>query len=151
MPTIHKTDDGRITIADAKRLILDASPLEDSINVYAQLDDDGNIDLNGPIETTLAKDVNIHERHLDASFPAACNDLGIRPRWKYNPAQTDYSGVVNPDPFYSISHAEFVRLTAIFDMAVEVGKAPAQTPAEPAMVVAASDGPAIPKASALTY
>lgn len=130
LPTIHKADDGRITIAEAKRLILDASPLEDAINVYAQVDDDGSIDLNGPIETTLAKDVNIHERHLDASFPALCHDLGIRPRWKYNPAQTDYSGVVNMDPFYSISHDEFVRVAELFGCPVVVGDAP-QTKALP--------------------
>ena len=50
MTTIYRASTARLNVADAKRLILDAVPLEKAVDVFAFVDERGNIDFDGPIE-----------------------------------------------------------------------------------------------------
>jgi hypothetical protein len=128
MATIRKTNSDRISIADAKRLILEAAPLETMGHVYAQLDEHGNIDEDAPIDVRLAPDTNTFEAGIDRDFLGACSQLNIQPRNKYRPTFTDYSGDYKQDDYYTITHDEFERYAGLHDMRVVVNPSPATAP-----------------------
>ncbi len=133
VPTIYRANSDRLSVADAKRLILDAVPREPAADIYASVDEQGNIDFDGPIECRVNESANIHASFIDRDFVATCEDLSIRPRHKYRPVFTDYTGDVLRDDTYTIAHDEFVRLAELFGVLVAIGDAP-----EPGPVVAAS-------------
>ena len=124
MTTIYRANNARLSVADAKRLILGAVPLEQAVDVYAQVDDEGCINFDGPIECRVNEAANIQASHLDHDFLKTCNDLDIRPRMKYRPVITDYNGDVSRDGTYTIAHDEFVTLAEIFGLLVVTGEAP---------------------------
>ena len=124
MTTIYRENAARLSVADAKRLILDAVPLEKAYNVYAKEDDEGNIEWEGEIKVVLDEKANIQASDLDNDFLATCDALSIRPRMKYRPVLQNYSGNVLQDVIYTIAHDEFVRLAESFCLLVEMGKAP---------------------------
>ena len=121
MTTICRENADRLSVAVAKRLILDAVPLEKAVDIYAQVDDQGNINWEGNIECRVNEKANIPASHLDNDFYATCNALGIRPRMKYRPVITDYAGNVSQDGFYTIAHNEFVKIAELFGLQVELG------------------------------
>lgn len=134
MTTIYRDNTDRLSVADAKRLILDAVPLEKAVEVYAQVDDQGNINWDGNVECLINEKSNIPASHLDHDFLATCNDLSIRPRMKYRPVITDYAGNVSQDGYYTITHDEFVRLAELFGLLVRVETTPEPQGATPAPV-----------------
>ena len=144
MPTIRKTNSNRISIADAKRLILEAAPLEPMGHVYAQLDEHGNIDEDAPIDVRFVQNTNTFEMGIDRDFLDACNQLNIHPRNKYRPAFTDYSGDCKQDDYYTITHDEFERYAGLHDMRVVVNPSPTAAPDTDAQPQAATEVPAAP-------
>lgn len=124
MTTIYRENAKRLSVADTKSLILDAVPLEKAVDIYAQVDDQGNINMEKNIVWHVNEKTKIQAAFLDNDFLATCNALGIRPRMKYRPVITDYAGKVDQDAFYTIAHDEFVRLAELFGLLVVMGKAP---------------------------
>ena len=124
MPTIYKTNSDHISIADAKRLILEAVPHEDSVGVYRRLDENGNIDFDGPIEVRKNLQSNaLYALHIHRDFPEDCKQLCIVPRWKYRPSSsiTDYKEDGSQDEYYYITHDEFVKYATRFRLSVAIG------------------------------
>ena len=122
MPTIYKTNSDHISIADAKRLILEAVPHEDSVGVYRRLDENGNIDFDGPIEVRKNLQSNaLYALHIHRDFPEDCKQLCIVPRWKYRPSITDYKEDGSQDEYYYITHDEFVKYATRFRLSVAIG------------------------------
>lgn len=144
MTTIYRDNTDRLSVADAKRLILDAVPLEKAVEVYAQVDDQGNINWDGNVECLINEKANIPASHLDHDFLATCNDLSIRPRMKYRPVITDYAGNVSQDGYYTITHDEFVRLAELFGLLVRVETTPEPQDATPAPVADSASNDATP-------
>ena len=126
MTTIRTADTGRLTIAEAKRLILENSPRESFVQVYRR--DDGTLQA---VQDTEPK--SIYASFMDEDFAATCEQLGIVPRWKYRPGKGGYTGDPATDELYTITHDETVQLAGLHGLTLEV--APAATAAEPAPAV----------------
>jgi len=54
MPTIYRKEATRISIAEAKQLIIERLPVETTGEVYAHFTPEGEIDLNAPISVVKA-------------------------------------------------------------------------------------------------
>jgi hypothetical protein len=144
--TIHRDNTDRLSVADAKRLILEAVPRERAFELYVGLDSEGNPVLDGPIEMRVNENANIQAAHLDCDFVDTCKELGIVPRMKYRPVIKNYNGATSQDDFYTIAHDEFVRLASVFDLMVVVGDAPKPQASMPAPVAdSASNAPVTPR------
>lgn len=141
MKTIYRDNADRLSVADAKRLILEALPPERSGEVYAQVDENGDIDFEGPVELKVVYGVQIYESFIDRDFLTTCEQLSIQPRMKYRPAVMDYTWKSSEnDTLYTIEHDEFSRFTELFGLTVAIGPAlepqaaPATDTATPAPV-----------------
>jgi hypothetical protein len=132
MATIYRNNAERVTVAEAKRLILDVVPTEPTISVYVQLDEHGAA--TGDPQIVRNPSGTIQALHLDNDFAETLKQLGILPRMKYRPVMTDYSGAEYQDETYTIAHDEFVTIAGLFNVVVAVGKAPAQNTTTPAPV-----------------
>jgi hypothetical protein len=136
---IYRPDSGQLSIAEAKRLILEAAPRELFVNVYSHAD--------GTLKAVMDEEPrSIYAGFLDADFSANCEKLGITPRWKYRPGLTGYTGDSGTDDLYVISHDELLRMAALYGLGLEVSEAPAVMPvptaqAEPVAAVGASIEP----------
>lgn len=97
----------RITIAEAKRQILEASPRELFTDFYEGAD--GEL-------TTITDGVpkSIFAVHLDEDFAENCEKLGIVPSGKYRPGKTGYAGDSTTDDLYTITRGELARLAALY-------------------------------------
>lgn len=150
MTTIYRDNADRLSVSDAKRLILEALPPETSGEVYARVDENGEIDFEGPVELREVHGVQIYAGFIDRDFLPICEQLSIRPRMKYRPVFTDYNGDVSQDDTYTITHDEFVSLAELFGLLALAGKAPEQTAAPAPMEAVgalgepAKDGPEKP-------
>lgn len=112
MAMIYRSGSGRLTVAEAKRLILDASPREKFVNIYRRP--------NGGLKAVEDNEPkSIYAGHLDQDVVASFEQVNVVPRWKYRPSQTGYAGDPNTDDLYTIDHEEFVRLAKLFDLTVE--------------------------------
>ena len=116
MTTNRTADTGRLTIAEAKRLILESSPRESFVQVYRR--EDGTLQL-----VPDAEPKSIFAGHLDEDFAANCAQLGIVPRWKYRPGKTGYAGDPATDELYTISRDELAQLADLHGLTLE-GAAP---------------------------
>jgi hypothetical protein len=132
MATIYRSNAERVTVAEAKRLILDAVPTEPTISVYVQVDEHGAA-TGGP-QIVHNPSGTIQALHLDDDFAETLKQLGILPRMKYRPLMTDYTGGPYQDDTYTIAHDEFATIAGLFNVVVAVGKAPAQNTTTPAPV-----------------
>lgn len=138
MTTIYRDNTDRLSVADVKRLILESLPPERSAEVYAQVDENGDIDFEGQLEVREVHGVQIYASFIDRDFLPICEQLGIRPRMRYRPAFTDYTWKSSEnDTLYTIGHDEFSRVTELFGLSVAVGPAP-KPQAAPVVVVSAS-------------
>ena len=138
MATIYRENADRLSVADAKRLILEALPPETSVECYARVDENGEIDFEGQVELKEVHGIQLYASFLDRDFPSICEQLSIKPRMKYRPVFTDYTWK-SPvdDAFYTITHNEFSRVAELFDLTVALGpaleaqeKAPTNLPGE---------------------
>lgn len=123
MKIIYKPDDGRRTIAEAKRLILDALPATDQVNVYAEIGQDGDVRWDGPSRVEAVTEP-MATGFITKAIIGAMNEGLIRPRVTFNPAFTDYKGSESDDEHFGISHKELEALAEQFDCRVVVGKPP---------------------------
>ena len=121
MTTNRTADTGRLTIAEAKRLILESSPRESFVQVYRRED--------GTLQTVPdAEPKSIFAGFLDEDFAANCAQLGIVPRWKYRPGKTGYAGDPATDELYTISRDELAQLADLHGLTLEVGVPPSAEP-----------------------
>ena len=147
MPTIYRPHSGRLTIAEAKRLILDASPRESFVDVYVKPD--------GTLKAVQREEpTSIYAGHLDEDFASNCEQLAIEPRSKYRPGKSGYAVGTYSDIMYTINHDEFVRLARLFDLVVEVGSKPIDSsssaaPEQPARANAETAESGAPRAPAI--
>lgn len=131
MATIYRDNTDKLTIGEAKRLIVGAMPTELAAQVFASFNDQGEIipdsvTVRDPVETC------IHAEFIDRDFLGLCQQQGITPRHKYRPLFTDYSGAPDQDAYYTVTHDELVRLANLYDARVEIGTAPTKTTSPPA-------------------
>ena len=129
MSSTNRDNADRLSVADAKRLILETLPPEESGEVYARVDDNGVIDFEGQIEVRVVHGVQIYASFIDRDFLSMCEQLSIQPRMKYRPMFTDYKWKSSvDDALYAITHNEFVNLAEIFGLLVVKGEAPEPVP-----------------------
>ena len=131
MKTIYRDNADRLSVADAKRLILKTLPPETSAEVYARVDENGEIDFEGPVDVKEVHGVQIYANYIDRDFLPTCEQLNIQPRMKYRPVFTDYNGDVSRDTMYTIAHDEFVGIAELFGLLVVKGEAPEQADTQP--------------------
>jgi hypothetical protein len=137
MPTIYRLNSERISVADAKQLILKALPLELAAGrIIGKPGPDGE-----PIwdfdSLAMVSAAEAHAPFLDADFLELCKELGFEPRLIFRPAIGGYSGNPEQDNIYMLTHAQFAQLAESHGLTVAIGTAspaPAQNPAEPAPV-----------------
>ena len=121
MTTIYRDKADRLSVADAKRLILEALPPERSAEVYARVDENGNFDFEGPVEIKEVHGVQIYASFIDRDFLPICEQLSIQPRMRYRPTFMDYTWQsLENDTLYTIGHDEFSRVAELFGLAVAV-------------------------------
>ena len=140
MTNIYRDKADRLSVADAKRLILEALPPERSAEVYARVDENGDLDFEGPVEIREVHGVQIYASFIDRDFLPICEQLSIQPRMRYRPTFMDYTWKsLENDTLYTIGHDEFSRVAELFGLAVAVRPAP-EPQAAPEATEGASDG-----------
>ena len=135
MTTIRATEPSRLTIAAAKRLVLENSPREMFVQIY-QHKDGGEL-----VAVPDTKPSSIFAAHLDEDFASNCESLGIVPRFKYRPGLTGYTGDPTTDDSYTISRDELARLADLHGLTLEVGPALVNNEDGTAATPLASDRP----------
>ena len=120
MTVIYRQNAGRVSVADAKRLIADALPPEPAVNLYEAPD--------GTIEPRWVEDAGFSKARIDATFMGACEKRQITPRHLHEPTLTDYSGPGLADVLYTITHDEFAHLAGLYEFAVNVSVPPSAEP-----------------------
>ena len=133
MAIIYKDNTNLLTVGETKRLIIGAMPTEMAASVFASFNEKGEVEV-GSLAVGEPRDTCMHANFIDTDFPALCQQQGITPRYKYRPVFKDYSGAVEQDAYYTITHDEFVQLARLFGATVEVGTVPAQEAATSAPV-----------------
>lgn len=141
MPTIYRRNSERISVADAKQLILNALPIElGGGQIFGKPGPDGEPiwDFDSLAQVSAAE---AHAPYLDSDFLELCKGLGFEPHMMFSPAIGGYSGNPEQDNSYMLTHAQFVKLAEKYSLTVEIetaSPAPAQSAAEPAPVVTES-------------
>ena len=134
MPTIYRATNEQVTIADAKRSIIEALPRERAVDVWVPVNDKG--EACGDPMARLEESASIYASFIDADFASHCEKLSIQPRMMYRPVLRDYTGQ-GQDLFYVLHHDEFAKLAAEFGINVVVGAPPAGAELAPAVVALA--------------
>lgn len=143
MTVIYKKDTGRLKVAEAKRLIIEAMPDDEPgyVAFSGTVDADGieHWDIDNPKHQTYRETVQFR---LNNSFLDLCREAGFEPHLSIDPSTKGYRLREVDDRLYMVTHAQFVKLAEVFSLTVVGGDEPAATPAP---VVADGDAPAIPK------
>lgn len=124
---IFRQSETRLSVAEAKSLVLGALPREESVSVFATVDDAGEIDFDGPMEFVHKQNASIQATFIDLEVLKLFAELGIRPRNKYRPSFTDFTGAGEQDAYYTITHDELVRFADVYGVSVTIGTAPLET------------------------
>ena len=147
MTVIYKKDTGRLKVAEAKRLIIEAMPDDEPgyVAFSGTVDADGieHWDIDNPKHQTYRETVQFR---LNNSFLDLCREAGFEPHLSIDPSTKGYRLREVDDRLYMVTHAQFVRLAEVFSLTVVVGDEPAATSAP--VLVTASDAPAKPSALA---
>lgn len=119
MRTFFRANEGHISIADAKKAIREYSPPGDWVNIFIGVNGieelpDGRIKVEKTTESRYG-------HFLDESFPETCKELGVEPRYMFNPTRRGYSGVKD-DPVYVLLHEDFVKVAKRYEVLVGVGQ-----------------------------
>lgn len=120
MPTIYRKEATRISIAEAKRLIIDNTPAEATAEIYAHFTPEGELDLDAPISVVEAVG-KPHAHYLDEEFKSLCAKLGIKPTMRWRPSVEGYPETKSMDGEYTISHDEFSEIANSYCLAVVIG------------------------------
>ncbi|MBD2222853.1 hypothetical protein H6G33_38740 [Calothrix sp. FACHB-1219] len=111
----------RVSLADAKALIVRALPVEGGADVYMHLLPDGTPDWDGPIEVKPNPHARRGEIFIDGDLPSLLKELNIEPRLNLRPIWKDFGhGKLLED--YSVSRDEFIKLAECFGIGVVVGE-----------------------------
>lgn len=119
MSIIYRAEAVRLSVAEAKRLILDALPAEKFGQVIARTTPDGEIDWSGPLELRESQG-KPQKDFIDEEFKDICRSLAIQPLMRWRPSITGYPSSPHQDDMYSIAHEEFVGVAGRYGLAVEV-------------------------------
>ena len=120
MPTIYRSNTDRISVGDAKQLILNALPAElGGARVIGKAGPDGETvwDFDS---IALVSAAEAHAPHLNSGLMALCKGLGFEPHMMFSPAIGGYSGDPEQDSSYMLTHAQFVKLAESYSLMVEV-------------------------------
>lgn len=121
MPTIFRRNTERLTVAEAKRLILGALPQEHGGgSVFGRVGPDGEVVWDGE-SLKLVAAAEAHAPFLDRDFLELCKGLGFEPHMMFSPAIGGYSGNPEDDNAYMLTHAQFVKLAESYSLTVEIG------------------------------
>jgi hypothetical protein len=134
MPTIYRPNSERISVADAKQLILDAIPLElNAAQFFLKMGPDGKTILDIDMDSmAVVSAAEAHSPFLDTDFLELCKGLGFEPHMMFRPAIGGYRGPQD-DSTFMLTHAQFVKLAESYSLMVEVKTAsPQATLATPA-------------------
>ncbi len=132
MATIYRADTGRLTVAEAKQLMIDALP--DDLPGYAsfrgEMNSAGEVDwdIDNPTHATFRE---ASKFRLDNQFPDLCKSLGFEPHLSIDPTANGYRLREDDDRDYMITHAQFVKLADKYSLSVEIGDAPEQADPKP--------------------
>lgn len=130
MTAIYKKDTGRLKVAEAKRLIVEAMPDDEPgyVAFSCAVDADGNErwDFDNPKHQTYRETV---QRRLNNSFLDLCQKAGFEPHLSIDPSAKGYRLSEADDHLYMVTHAQFVKLAEAFSLTVVVGDEPDATPA----------------------
>lgn len=117
---IFRQAETRLTVAEAKNLLLENLPAEHYVEVELILNHDGQVD-DVDLDTMRERfDAQVYAQGLDADFKGICAQLAIVPRLKWRPLLSTYEPGKGQDDIYTISHAEFVRLAGLYGLEVAV-------------------------------
>ena len=134
MTTIYRDKADRLSVADAKRFLLDAAPLVSVGEFHATMDEKTGR-LTGPIEHRSIDGVSAFAQDIHDEFSSILQQLNIKPRHIYKPSDTNYRNTVGAgscndvpelpmspgvDKSYAITHDEFVRVADAFGAKVVV-------------------------------
>ena len=122
MTIIYRTQANRITIAEAKRLILENLPKELCGSVYARITPDGDIDWDGPVNV-IEEAVVMAEPFIDRDFPVMLEQMKTEPMMRYRPAIKGYPESKTMEAEYTIAHDEFCRVADGYQLLVQIGEA----------------------------
>ena len=122
MTIIYRTHANRITIAEAKRLILENLPKELCGSVYARITPDGDIDWDGPVNV-IEEAVVMAEAFIDRDFPVMLEQMKTEPMMRFRPAVKGYPESKIMEAEYTIAHDEFCRVADGYQLLVQIGEA----------------------------
>jgi hypothetical protein len=111
MSAIHLPDAARVSVAEAKRLLSDAFPREDVMDVYANE--------AGEYHLEFKANANPQAFYLEHDFAGTCEQLGIKPRFRLRPLLTGYQGPQH-DELYVITRDELAALAEFFGIAAAI-------------------------------
>ena len=122
MPTISRANTDRLSVAEAKHLILNALPNSegvDHVRIYGHLDEDGEPvwDMDSLQNGTGAE---ANERYINNDFLGICQSLGFEPHLKWSPARGGYVASGANDRLYMLTHAEFVQVASRYSLMVVI-------------------------------
>lgn len=120
MPTIFRASAERLTVAEAKQLILGALPPEHGGGrIFGSAGPDGE-----PVwdfeSLALVAAAEAHAPYLDRDFLDLCKSLGFEPHMMYSPAIAGYSGSPAHDNSYMLTHAQLVKLAESYSLEVKI-------------------------------
>lgn len=137
MPTIYRKNPERISVADAKQLILNALPPEHGgAQIFGTPGPDGEVvwDVDSLVKVSASEAC---APYIDRDFLELCKGLGFAPHMMFSPAISGYSGNPDQDNSHMLTHAQFVMLAEKYSLTVEVetaNPAPAQDGTELAVL-----------------
>ena len=125
MATIYRADSERLTVAEAKQIIIVA--LRDDLPGYVSFRGDMNSagevdwDFDNPTQETFRE---TSKSLLDNKFLDLCKNLGFEPHLSIDPTATGYKLSECDDHQYMITHEQFVKLADKYSLTVEICDAP---------------------------
>jgi len=131
MNQIIKLDYNDITVAEVKRLIVEAGPKEFGNQIHATQDEDGRI----TILKEARDEVRTFEFVVDEEFVDLCRQCNVIPRSRYARGLDAYSRTVSEirDQSFKMTHGEFARLAAVYGLDV-VMPPKAGNPGQPKLI-----------------
>lgn len=123
MKTIYRTQANRISIAEAKHLILEHLPRERYGALYARITPEGEIDWDGP--SNVIEEVGVMaEPFINRDFPVMLAQMQVEPTMRFRPSIKGYPKTKTMDAEYTIAHDEFCRVVEGYQLLVVIGEAP---------------------------
>jgi len=112
----------RLSVSEAKRLLFEAAPLEETISAFRNADGTLTARRNSP-------NSSLYRKSIFDDFGKVCASIGVVPRWRYQPDVTDYVDGESNDDVYTISWRDLQQLAELFGFpAPSVGRSATSTP-----------------------